>query len=96
MTHIENAQSFKTVESCGLQCSIVIHLQLENVRSFTQLAEDALSPNYAISAKKLVATVLLASAPRRENIVANTLQAAKKDKKTMLVVILHCYKPCCL
>lgn len=57
MTDIENSQSFQAVQSGGLQSNVVVKLELENVSSRAQLAENALSLNDPFSAEESIATV---------------------------------------
>ena len=56
MAYVEDAQAFQTFQARRPDRRIVVHLQLEDVRSLADLAEDA--HDYALCAEKSVPTVL--------------------------------------
>ena len=82
MTYIEDAQSFKTVKSCGLQSRIVIPLQLEDVWSLTQFTKYAFGSDDSISWEQLVATILMSTEPRRDKARIQTVHATNKTKNS--------------
>ena len=55
---VEHAEALERVDPCRLQRRVVVHLQLENVATMDQLAEDAtLALDHSIQAEKGVPAI---------------------------------------
>ena len=64
MADVKHAQTLQTVEAGGANRRVIVHLELENVRSLAHLAEN--SHNDAFGAQQGISTVLTGFTVREE------------------------------
>ena len=67
---VEHAEALERVDTGGLQRRVVVHLQLEDVATMDQLAEDAsLALDYTIQAEKGVSAICSLSVVGEHSVV---------------------------